>query len=565
MTAAPESTVTTTDAAPSTATDAGPAEPMSVKLVGRLGRALSGKGLSRRRFLGRVAVVGAAVALDPLRYALKPGSAYAQVCGDGASCGQGWTAFCCTVNNGANTCPPGSYAAGWWRIDDSPFCLGSARYVIDCNRSPGSTCSCRCASGSCDQRRVCCNNFRYGQCNTQISGVTEVVCRVVTCMTPWQWDSACNRTSRVDNRTRSHNAPCLPGRDATPIAIKYQDLGLTGSILGRPLAAERQGPGNARYRRYDNGTIYWRSSTGALAIHEPIDQAHRDAGAFNGPLGYPRNEPGTAGGGTGLQVRYDGGTIYHRRGADRAFPVLGGMDTRYRNDGGPGGSLGYPTSVASRADGSHRVRFQDTSLLVQVVGRPVVAQGDDVRGAAEHAATSSPDHVGWAIAEETRPNGARLQRHEAGIVVQRAGGALTAVGADLADRYLELGGPASIGRPAAAPRSVASGRGRALELADGGLYTSPATGTRYLTGDVHRAYVANGGPNGALGLPTSDRVVVGNGQVRASFENGAIVIEPNGSVSVLRSRSTRAPSGLDRTSPDGTRRRPQRDPSELTP
>ena len=41
-----------------------------------------------------------------------PGTAYAALCGPDASCSSGWTAFCCTVNGGQNTCPPGSMPGG---------------------------------------------------------------------------------------------------------------------------------------------------------------------------------------------------------------------------------------------------------------------------------------------------------------------------------------------------------------------------------------------------------------------------------------------------------------------
>ena len=60
------------------------------------------------------------------------------------------------------------------------------RYYIDCNRIPGHVFpgGCQCAHGDCNRRRVDCNHFRYGQCNTQVSGTTEVVCRLVICQTP---------------------------------------------------------------------------------------------------------------------------------------------------------------------------------------------------------------------------------------------------------------------------------------------------------------------------------------------------------------------------------------------
>lgn len=549
---APEPTTSTSDGAP-----------MAVRLVDRVGRALAGSGLSRRRFLSRVAVVGAAVAIDPLRYALKPGSAYAQVCGDGASCGSGWTAFCCTVNNGANTCPSGSYVAGWWRIDDSPFCLGAARYVIDCNRSPNASCSCRCASGSCDQRRVCCNNFRYGQCNTQIPGVTEVVCRVVTCTAPWVWDPACNRTVRVDNRTRSHNAPCLPGRDATPIAIKYQDMGMTGSVLGAPTASERDGPRSGRFRRYENGTIFWRSNLGANAIHGRMNDAHRGLGGASGPLGYPRHDVRAVGDGRGLHVRFENGSLFQSGSSATPVEVFDPVDTRFRERGGPAGSLGYPTSTSRRGDGSTLTRFEN-GILAAVAGYPVVSTNPSAFAAAVAPPASSPDRVGWPIAAEQTSGDARYQRYEHGIVTQSNAGWI-AIGQDIADRYLRAGGPGgSLGRATGAPTSVAGGRGRALLFAAAGIYALHGVGAYLISGAIWQRYQTEGGPNGALGLPTGERVSLPNGQHRASFENGAIIIEPGGSTSVLMLRGGRAPSGLQRTSPTGTAPRGGRAPSELS-
>jgi hypothetical protein len=555
------STATPPEPATTVATTAD--EPMTVKLVGRLGRAIAGSGLSRRRFLSRAAVVGAAVAVDPIRYVLKPGSAYAQVCGDGASCGSGWTAFCCTVNNGANTCPSGSYVAGWWRIDDSPFCLGAARYVIDCNRSPNASCSCRCASGSCDQRRVCCNNFRYGQCNTQVPGVTEVVCRVVTCTAPWVWDPACNRTVRVDNRTRSHNAPCLPGRNATPIDLKYQDMGQSGSILGSPTSAEGDAGRGGRFRRYENGTIFWRSNLGANALHGRMNSAHRSTGGASGPLGFPTMDVRGVGDGSGLHVRFERGSLYQTGASATPVPVYDPVDRDFRDRGGPRGSYGYPAASERRSDGSTLTRFAN-GILAAVAGRPVVATNPSAYAVANASSAPAPDRVGWPIAAEQTSGNSRYQRYERGIVTQ-GGSGWVAVGQDLADRYLAAGGPGgSLGRPTGAPTSVASGRGRALLFSGAGIYVGGGAGAQLLTGAIWQAYQGEGGPNGRLGLPTSEAISLPNGQTRASFEAGAIIREPGGSTSVLMLRSGRAPSQLQRTTPDGTAPRGGRSPGELS-
>jgi hypothetical protein len=71
---------------------------------------------------------------------------------------------------------------------------------------------CQCATGDCDKRRVDCNRFRYGQCNTQVPGTTEVVCRLVICQHPAKVAGLnCNATEMVDNRTCAHEAGCLEG------------------------------------------------------------------------------------------------------------------------------------------------------------------------------------------------------------------------------------------------------------------------------------------------------------------------------------------------------------------
>ena len=552
--------MTIAPAPPSAPSAAEARPPITVRVVDRLGRALGGNGLSRRRFLGRVAVVGSALAIGPVRYTLKPGTAYAQVCGDGSSCSSGWTAFCCTVNDGANTCPPGSYAAGWWRIDNSPFCMGRARYVIDCNRSPSARCSCRCADDPCDQRRVCCNNFRYGQCNTQVAGVTEVVCRVVTCIAPWEWDPACNRTVRVDNRTRSHNSRCLPQRNATHIDLKYQDMGQTGSILGRATTPERTGTAGGRYRRYDNGSIFSRGSTGALAVWGSIDAVHRQLGGDASELGYPVTEVVAVGDGFGTSVRYQGGTIWLRTRSATPQALPARFDDRFRSAGGPRGRLGYPTGVQNTGGGTI-VTFEQ-GAFAQAAGSAVVEVRTDVLEATRRVSAGHPDHVGLATREEITSGSSRLQRFERGIVTQTQGGTLFPIGSDLAEPYLAVGGPSGAwGPPLRAASSVAGGRARRLDLAQGSLFAGATIGARYLGGPVLTAFDGAGGPGGSLGLPTSDVVQTRAGQRRASFEGGAIVVDPDGTANVLSHRDARAAGSSGASRPDGTSPRTQRPPS----
>lgn len=187
-----------------------------------------GSRTSRRGFLIRTGIGGAALSTNPLDFALRPISAYAaacqcrgQPCSCGTACCDGYTEFCCTLS-GQNQCPAGTVAAGWWKADGSGFCGDAPRYYIDCNVAPGQNpCSCGCALGDCGHRVACCTQFRYGQCHQELPEVGPIMCRVVTCTPPWIVDGSCSTAPATDNFTASHDAPCL----------HYQYLGTQPPII----------------------------------------------------------------------------------------------------------------------------------------------------------------------------------------------------------------------------------------------------------------------------------------------------------------------------------------------
>jgi hypothetical protein len=194
------------------------------RAVERFGR----RRFDRRSMLRRSTMTATALAVAPADLLLRPTSAYAaacrcqgQDCGCNSLCCDSYTEFCCTLN-GANGCPPGTVAAGWWKVDGSQFCGGAPRYYMDCNSQCGGcgcggglcsgTCSgtrCGCALGDCNNRKSGCVMFRYGQCNQQIACLGPILCRVVTCTPPWVFDPSCTTSSRTDPATANHTRPCL--------------------------------------------------------------------------------------------------------------------------------------------------------------------------------------------------------------------------------------------------------------------------------------------------------------------------------------------------------------------
>lgn len=346
--------------------------------------------VSRRGFLRRAAIVGSAVTVSGFDYVLRPGTAYASVCGSGSSCSSGWTAMCCTVNHGVNQCPPGSFAGGWWKADGASLCGGKARYYIDCQGRCTScgcssgrhfcgescwNCKAHCASGTCDQRRVCTNVFRYGQCHQEISCSGPVWCRAISCTPPWQWES-CSTASATDDNTRSHSAPCLSD-GWTAIAQRYTAMGSQGSVLGASVGGERDGR-VGRVQTYRYGRMWWSSGTGAHWLTGAVCDRYVALGGSYSPLGLPTTDLRVAFDGRGHYAHFGNGSVYAPDGGE-PHAVWGPVHDKWAATGYASGVLGYPTTDLRQAsDGAgyfahfdHGSVYRKAGIGVHAVWGPI--------------------------------------------------------------------------------------------------------------------------------------------------------------------------------------------------
>jgi LGFP repeat len=409
---------------------------------------------SRRGFLVRAGVVGSALAVDTVGFVLKPQSAYAAVCGPGASCSSGWTVFCATINNGVNACPPGSIAAGWWKADGASLCGGKARYIVDCNatcsRCGGSgsgicarscwSCSCRCGpSGTCDQRKTCCNAFRYGQCHQEVPQVGGVMCRVVSCTPPWKWEE-CSTAPATDNNTRNHSSAQLPSA-YTSITKRYIALGENGSRLGNTVYGEVSVPGG-RAQRYERGRISASTATGAHETVGPIATRYVSTGAEGGPLGFPVTGTVTSRDGRGLANRFQHGRISHHPDLG-TFVLRGAIATRYASASGEDGPLGFPLSdSAATSDGRGAfARFQH-GRASQLGAGEVFLTHDDIAAAYERAeAENGP--MGFPVSAEVAVAGGRAQSFERGRISAGPTTGAHWLSRVIASKYVEIGAETS--------------------------------------------------------------------------------------------------------------------------
>jgi hypothetical protein len=230
---------------------------LSTALAERTVGFLDGR-LSRRNFINRSAFVGSAVAIGGgLDLALKPGTAYGQICACGnadcdcgATCCAGFSEFCCEVS-GYNWCPANTIMGGWWVAENSTYCNGP-RYYMDCNSvcacdagcdggfsfcEPGCDMTeCGCGPLGCDSYLTGCLQFRYGQCNQDVPCLGRIVCRVVACVPPWQVDPTCTTAVAVDDSTAEQNEPCWtpapPMPPCTSPATNCQVVGMASSVDG---------------------------------------------------------------------------------------------------------------------------------------------------------------------------------------------------------------------------------------------------------------------------------------------------------------------------------------------
>jgi len=568
-----------------------------ISLVERASAVLD-RGPSRRSVLVRAAMVGSALSVSPLNFLLRPGTAYAAVCGVDSTCGSGYTAFCCTINNGLNRCPPGSLVGGWWKSDNSGFCCGNARYYIDCHSfcSCGCesgrnfcgegcrNCSCGCGpSGQCDQRKVCCNNFRYGQCNQGISCTGPVWCRVVTCTPPWRvpaWN--CSTTSAADQRTNDHGAPCL--LDCTPIGAKYTAVGGPGSYLGEATTTELGAPDRiGRFTHYAGGSIYWHPSIGAFAVQGAIRGAWQRLRWETGPMGYPVTDELRTPDGVGRYNHFTGGSIYWYPTLG-AFGVWGAIRQKWaqlRWETGPlgypvtdepatpdgigrfnhftGGSIyWYPTLGAFAVWGAIRQKWAQLSWELGPLGYPVTDETPtpdrvgrfnhftggsiywhpsrgafSVRGAIRDkwaALRWEGGPLGYPISDQlVATDGKSSYNHFAGgsIHADAVTGAHAVWGA-IWQRWAELGGQgATLGSPLTSETPTPDGVGRFNHFTGGSIYWHPRTGAHSVTGPIREAWLSNGGPTGRLGFPTSEPYRDGDGLTRSDFEGGSITHDPS--------------------------------------
>jgi hypothetical protein len=488
--------------------------------------------VSRRDVLVGATVAATALATKPREYALTPVAAYATICGPGNTAASGWTVFCATVNKGVNTCPPGSFAAGWWKAADSSWCGGGYRYIVDCNAScskcttgcSDNMCdakcwSCSCGTGStatCDQRRICCNAFRYGQCNTQIKCSGGVHCRVVSCVAPYRWTS-CTTTSLVDNRTSEHSAPSLPVWSA--ITSKYHTMGEQRSFLKASTGPQRAvGDGRGQYVTFQGGRIWWSSRTGGRSMTAFVDSVFMANGGPQGALGYPTSDKVTGRPDSGWIQTFENGAITDSASTTTQL-VWGVRWPVWKREGREAGHLGYPIAATQSLPGGWIQRFQQGAIVDSTATTSQAVWG--VRWSVWQQAGRETGPLGYPVAgREDLGNGAWIQRFQTGAITDSTATTTQVVSGAIYATWVANRLDKGVLRFPTAPL-VTESRGSHQTFQGGELWALGSGPARRVYGEVLTQWKAAGGSNGRYGYPLTDTTASGSG-LTCRFEGGTI-------------------------------------------
>jgi hypothetical protein len=274
------------------------------------------------------------------------------------------------------------------------------------------------------------------------------------------------------------------------ISGKYAGLGGASGWYGLPTSDEAGLPGVAgvRVSYFQNGrAIYWSQATGARAVYGGIQSDYNQTASetdFNG-----NNVRAILGAPTSDEIdtpaydytTFQGGTIYWSQ-ATGAHVVYGAIAADYNGLGGPGGTLGLPTSDVHRT------------------GRGDGMCCDFLRGT------------------------------QSGFIAWSPGTGAGALWGPVLGEYGSRGWENGLGYPTWDEHSSGRGDGMGCDFLQGSqastIMWSAGTGAHALTGTVLSQYAALGWEYG-LGYPTCDEQPISGGWITC-FQKGDIVHAPSG-------------------------------------
>ncbi|MFP5218320.1 MAG: N-acetylmuramoyl-L-alanine amidase [Actinomycetes bacterium] len=321
-------------------------------------------------------------------------------------------------------------------------------------------------------------------------------------------------------------ADIIAQQNVSPIDSKHQYLGGDTGLLGPAVNVERS-ISDGRYRAYRSGDIYWSKDSGAYEVHGEILGRYRAAGAAAGPLGFPLTDETVVR--TGAASTFEHGVISWVPGRG-ARVVQGAISSRWSGLGREDGPLGAPvTEEASTADGAGRWSGFDGGSVLWASSRGARAvQGSIHSRWRQHGGEGGV--LGWPSTDElpTPDRRGRYNHFDRGSVYWSAGTGARAVRGSIREawaRWRWEAGP--LGYPVTDELPTPNGVGQYNHFERGSVYWSPVTPASVVLGSIRHRWAQLRWEAGPLGFPTTDELRTPDGVGRYNhFQRGSVYWSP---------------------------------------
>jgi hypothetical protein len=165
------------------------------------------------------------------------------------------------------------------------------------------------------------------------------------------------RRADIDNRIKE-----LRGDVPTVIENQINRVAHFSPWLGtRLFADERPALDGGKYVDFENGSVYWHPRVGAIAVPKLVYETWKLTDWERGPLGYPRAFHAVIEGVGDVQT-FEHGQVYRKYGQE-GITTFGKIGSRYYDEGGIKGHLGWPTSNVYSSSGLQVQDFEHGQLL----------------------------------------------------------------------------------------------------------------------------------------------------------------------------------------------------------
>ena len=261
--------------------------------------------VNRRSFLVGAAVAGSALATNP-RLRPAPVSRLRHGLRSRQHCRQRLDGLLRTINKGVNACPPGSFAAGWWKADDSSWCGGGSATSSTATR-PARSARPAARDGICDRGcwSCCCGHGLDRDLRPAAGLLQRLPLRPVQHPREVQRRRALpggqlraavpvgqlhHDLVAATTGPSEHSAPCIRSRGRSPRSTRRWATRLVPQGVHRPGAGDRRRP-RAATSPYQGGRSTGPPTPERMALSSFVRSQYRQGRRGpGGPLGYPTSD-----------------------------------------------------------------------------------------------------------------------------------------------------------------------------------------------------------------------------------------------------------------------------------